>query len=103
MMASYDFFFKARRRGMPNGSMESVSLKKVSCGGYDARARTIAQTCQRRNRRRLSLQPKGDFAYKERSTFRIVGGQHHGDDQIPRSEGDVKSQESAVGAGARYA
>jgi hypothetical protein len=33
MMASYDFFFKARRRGMPNGSMErSVSLKKVSCG-----------------------------------------------------------------------
>jgi hypothetical protein len=48
MMASYDFFFKARRRGMPNGSMErSVSLKKVSCGGHDARARTTAQTCQR--------------------------------------------------------
>jgi hypothetical protein len=47
MMASYDFFFKARRRGMPNGAMErSVSLKIVSSGDYDARAKTIAQTCQ---------------------------------------------------------
>jgi hypothetical protein len=44
MMASYDFFFKAQRRGMPSGSMErSVSLKIVSSGGYDARALELEQ------------------------------------------------------------